>query len=121
MAVSEGAPKAKREAYEKAGARVIPVKKKGPGLDLKDLLRRLCGMGINDILVEGGGTLIAGLVESRLVDRFIFFIAPKIIGGRSAVTPVEGSGVDKIGDAMEFESIRIRRFGGDIMIEAGVV
>lgn len=87
-------------------------------IDLTRLLKTLAQKNITHILVEGGGELIAGLAEKGLVDRFLIFIAPKIIGGRRAVTSVEGNGVARIKNALNFKNLRIRRFKEDILIEA---
>ena len=97
---------------------VKPAGRSGKRVDLKKLLRSLAKIGIINILVEGGGELIAGLVEERLVDRFLVFIAPKIIGGRDAKTAVEGIGIEKIKDAFKLKDISVRRFKEDILIEA---
>lgn len=87
-------------------------------VDLLKLLKNLAKMDITHILVEGGGELIASLVEKDLVDRFLIFVAPKIIGGRDAKTSVEGIGVEYIKDALNFENVSVRRFKKDILIEA---
>ena len=99
---------------------VMLARSKSGRVDLIELLKELAKMGITNILVEGGGELIAGLVENRLVDRFLFFIAPKIIGGRSAVTPVEGMGIDRISKALPVKFVNIKRFKEDVLIEAEV-
>jgi len=70
--------------------------------------------------VEGGGELIASLVKENLVDRFLVFIAPKIIGGRDAKTAVEGSGIENIKDALKLKNMSMKRFKEDILIEAQV-
>ncbi len=87
-------------------------------VDLIKLLEILAKNGIMHILVEGGGELISSLIGRDLVDRMIIFIAPKVIGGRRAITSVEGSGVARVKDAFNFKIKNIRRFKKDIMIEA---
>ncbi|MCX5668361.1 MAG: bifunctional diaminohydroxyphosphoribosylaminopyrimidine deaminase/5-amino-6-(5-phosphoribosylamino)uracil reductase RibD [Candidatus Omnitrophica bacterium] len=99
---------------------VKPAGGRGEKVDLKKLLKALAKMGITNILVEGGGELIAGLVKENLVDRFLIFIAPKIIGGRDAKTAVEGSGTALIKDALKLKNMSVRRFREDILIEAEV-
>jgi len=116
MATTKKSPKAKR--YERIGAEVLVVKSKGGLVDLKDLLRVLARRGLIHVMVEGGGELIASFVEERLVDRFLFFLAPKIIGGRLAKTSVEGEGIEKVKDAIRLRNIKIRRFNEDVLIEA---
>ena len=98
----------------------IAAAKRGGKVDLKDLLKKLGGMGMTHVLVEGGGELVAGLVEKRLVDAFLFFIAPKIIGGRDAKTSVEGDGIRRMSQAIRLNGMKIRKFRKDILIEAEV-
>jgi diaminohydroxyphosphoribosylaminopyrimidine deaminase / 5-amino-6-(5-phosphoribosylamino)uracil reductase len=69
------------------------------------------------ILVEGGGELVASLVKEGLADRFLFFVAPKIIGGRLAPTAVEGKGVTGLSKAPSLKNINVKRFADDILIE----
>jgi len=95
---------------------IIAVEPSGK-IDLKDLLKKLGKMGLINILVEGGGELAASLVNSGLVDRYLFFIAPKIIGGRSAVTSVEGDGINLIKNAAHIKDMKAIMVGPDILIE----
>ena len=87
-------------------------------MPLARLLRILAAGNITHILVEGGGELIAGFIEKGLVDRMLIFVAPKIIGGRNAITPVEGSGIADVKDAANFKITNIKRFRKDVLIEA---
>ena len=72
-------------------------------------------------LVEGGGALGASLLESRLVHKVLFFVAPKLVGGRDAPTPVEGIGVAQMADAIPLDALRVQRFGPDIALEGYIV
>ena len=100
------------------GAKIFSHLDKSPVLIVKSLSEALARKEMMHILVEGGGELIASLVERNLVDRFLIFIAPKIIGGRAAKTAVEGIGINNIRDASNFKIKSIRRFKKDILIEA---
>jgi len=97
----------------------IPRWKKYPerGLDLRYLMKKLAKSGVASLLIEGGGKVNASALEMGLVDKVLFFIAPKIIGGKNSVTPVEGEGVDRIGKAIKLKDIKVRRFGKDILFE----
>ena len=103
-----------------SGLDIITIRSDHGKVDLKDLLKKLGGMGIIHVLVEGGGELVASLVEKRLADEFLFFIAPKIIGGRNALTPVEGSGIKSMDQALILNKMKVRKFKRDILIEAEV-
>lgn len=120
VATGKGVSLRRAALYEAKGAKVIFISVKNGMLDLRELLKALLEMGIIEVLVEGGGELVASLVERRLVDRFLFFIAPKIIGGRDAVTAVEGSGIDSIKEAVALKNVSIKKFKKDILIEAEV-
>ena len=99
-------------------AQFLPCRSKNGRVDLRDLLKKLALRGVTHILAEGGGELAWGLIKERLVDKFLFFIAPKIMGGRSSVTSVEGKGVFRARDAFNLKDITVRRFKKDILIEA---
>lgn len=86
--------------------------------DLVALMKALAKRGIINIIVEGGGELIAGLIERGMVDKLLIFIAPKVIGGRGAITAVEGTGCARIKDAVNFNIVSVRYFKKDILIEA---
>lgn len=85
-------------------------------VDLKKLLKRLAKKGIMHVLIEGGGETIASAINARLVDRLYLFIAPKIIGGRDAPTPVEGIGINRIFSALKVKDINVQRIGDDILV-----
>ena len=77
-------------------------------------------MGVMHVLAEGGGELTASLFENKLVDEALFFIAPKIVGGRDAVTSVEGEGVKKMRSAISLGNLNITKFKKDILIRSEV-
>jgi len=85
-------------------------------VDLDYLFDYLAKMKIDSILVEGGSTLNESLIKAKLVDKVITFIAPKIIGGSDAKTPVEGKGFKYMKDAVLLKDITTKFFDEDIMI-----
>ena len=122
--IVEGSSKVPQNAKIFSTRRLSPVivAKPKPGakgmVDLAALAKKLARDNITHILVEGGGELIAGLLEKELVDRLLIFIAPKIIGGADAKTAVEGTGITDIRDAAGFKIKSIKRFKEDVLIEA---
>lgn len=98
-------------------ANILDLKEKSGQVNLKDLLKKLAGMGITNILVEGGGMLIGSLFDEGLVDKIMFFISPKIIGGKEAISSVMGQGVSRVERALKLKDITFRRFGEDFLIE----
>ncbi|MFH1564675.1 MAG: bifunctional diaminohydroxyphosphoribosylaminopyrimidine deaminase/5-amino-6-(5-phosphoribosylamino)uracil reductase RibD [bacterium] len=86
-------------------------------LNLKDLLRKLAKMEMTNILVEGGGQLAGSLFDQKLVDKVMFFVAPKIVGGKDAVLSVQGDGIDKMQNAKILKNIEIKKIGEDLLVE----
>ena len=118
IATTADAASAKIKRYEKRRVKLLFSRSKNGRIDLKDLLLKLGKAGVVHLLVEGGGELAASFVEEALVDRFLFFIAPKIIGGRTAITAVEGLGVEAVKDALILKNIKVKNFAKDVLIEA---
>jgi diaminohydroxyphosphoribosylaminopyrimidine deaminase/5-amino-6-(5-phosphoribosylamino)uracil reductase len=90
------------------------------GLDLRRLMHDLGAREVTSVLIEGGGTTLASAFEAGVVDKVLFFVAPKIIGGRDAITAVEGEGVARMHDAILLERMQAQPVGEDILIEAYV-
>jgi diaminohydroxyphosphoribosylaminopyrimidine deaminase/5-amino-6-(5-phosphoribosylamino)uracil reductase len=99
---------------------IVEVKEKAGQVNLRDALKKLARMGISNILMEGGGTLIGSLFDEGLVDKILFFISPKIIGGKEAISSVMGRGVTRMDRAIRLKEIRSRRLAEDFLIEAYV-
>ncbi|MFL0247191.1 bifunctional diaminohydroxyphosphoribosylaminopyrimidine deaminase/5-amino-6-(5-phosphoribosylamino)uracil reductase RibD [Candidatus Clostridium stratigraminis] len=120
IAVTEKADKEKLEAIKEKGAETIitPIKKNR--VDLGYLMKVLGERKIDSILLEGGSNLNYTALEEGIVDKVNIFIAPKILGGEGAKTPVGGEGIALMKDAIELKDIDIHQFGKDIMIEGYV-
>lgn len=70
--------------------KIIICKEKNNEIDLHDAFRKLKGNKINVLLIEGGGTLNKSLFKENLVDKFIIFYFPIIVGGKNTSTVVDG-------------------------------
>jgi 2,5-diamino-6-(ribosylamino)-4(3H)-pyrimidinone 5'-phosphate reductase len=75
-------------------------------INLKKLLQILKKQGINRILVEGGGTTNWYFLKQQLVDEIIVTVAPYIVGGRTAISFVEGKGFTKISNSFKLKKIQ---------------
>lgn len=106
-------------SYE-AADEVISVPKGPGGVDMAFLMKELGTRGITSLLIEGGGTTLASAFEAGVVDKVWFFVAPKIVGGQDAITPVEGQGYATMDEAIALERMRAIPSGEDILIEAYV-
>lgn len=96
----------------------IPVNDKNGRLNMDELLAKLGALGVGRLMVEGGGELAWSLFEDGLVDRMVWVIAPKVLGGRNATTSVEGTGVARLARAISLEDVSCSRLGKDLLYEA---
>ena len=101
-------------------AEILLVKEKNRQVNLKDLMKKLAKKEISNILVEGGGTLIGSLFDEKLVDKILFFIAPKIIGGKNSISSIQGEGINNLKEAPILKNINFKRIGSDILIEGNL-
>ena len=81
-----------------------------------DILQLLASRKVASLFVEGGSALITSAFEQQAVDRVMAFVAPKIVGGKEAMTPVAGEGVSQINQAMRIENLRVESVEPDVMI-----
>ena len=110
----------KIEALKNYNVEVVQVDKKLDKVNLKTVMNELCKRNIDSVLVEGGGTLNYSLLEEKLINRVYAFIAPKIIGGKEAITPIEGEGKSKINESFNIKNLKVLDFEGDILIEGNI-
>ena len=116
MAREDAGPRARLEA---AGALVFAAGDDGRGDDrvnLEALLSELGRREVTSVLVEGGGGLLGSLFDEGLVDRVVGFVAPVIIGGAGALSPVGGSGAAMMADAAPLSRARVERIGEDVVV-----
>ena len=75
---------------------------------------------MTNILVEGGGSLLGSCFDQRLIDEVHVFIAPKIIGGAEAVTPIAGKGLEMIPELHNLQDYQIQQLDSDIYVNGRV-
>lgn len=95
---------------------IVVDKDENDKVDIEKLLNILGQQNICSILVEGGATLSGSFVAKKLVDKVYFFIAPKIVGGKEAKTPVAGTGILNLQEALALKDIQIEKLEEDILI-----
>jgi diaminohydroxyphosphoribosylaminopyrimidine deaminase/5-amino-6-(5-phosphoribosylamino)uracil reductase len=117
IATTAKAPRENVEALRARGIEVAQIDSRDGRVDLGALLEALGARGLTDVLVEGGPTVTGELVERRLVDRYVFYIAPKLIG-QVGLSSIAGIVAPNIADARELTITGVRRLGADVKIEA---
>lgn len=99
-----------------AGADVLRCRQTNGRVDLHDLLVKLGGLGVQSLLLEGGGELAGEALRCGLIDKCMFFYAPKVVGGEG-LGPFSGKGVELMADAIPLKNISITKIGGDILVQ----
>ena len=106
----------KLQALEKEGVQVISVKAVDNHIDLEDFMLKLGKQSIDGILLEGGGTLNYSALSSGIVNEVQMYIAPKIFGGKDAISPVEGIGVEAPDMCFGFDLKKVGKIDEDILL-----
>lgn len=106
----------KRDSLTALQSHGVEVIAGGSVLNLKSILKELGARAIQSVLVEGGPSLAALLLEANLVNKVTFFVAPMLIGGQDAPSAVAGAGAERIADAMRLRDIEVRPHGADVEI-----
>lgn len=120
IATTDNCDKYKKNQLLNMGIEIIETPSVNNRVELKSLMKSLGDMKIDSILLEGGGTLNFSMLSENLVDKALFFIAPKIIGGINAKTPVEGKGIAFMDNAIILKNIETKLIENDILICADV-
>lgn len=115
------ADKEKLSAFEKAGCHILHFGEKNGHVDLQQLMNALGQKEIDSILLEGGGTLNWAALQSGIVKKVQAYIAPKLFGGQTAKTPVEGIGISFPSEAFPLKNSIITKLGEDFLIESEVI
>lgn len=114
-------PTSRNTALTRHGADILTLRSSGDRVPLRALCRALAQRGIQSLLIEGGGEVLASALKERLVDRIVWCIAPVLIGGRTAPGSVGGQGIARLTQAVRLREVSVRRMGTDLCVEADVV
>ena len=111
------APAAKVRALEARGAKVWRFPLRRGKVPWMDLLRRLAASGIVSVMIEGGAAVAASALRARVVDKVIFFYAPKILGGDGRVM-IDPLGIRSVERALHLKGLDVRSSGQDLLVSA---
>ncbi len=114
---------AERERVERLRAAGVEVLEptsaqttKSGRFDTSALLHELGARRMTNVLVEGGGALLGAMFDQQLIDELHVFIAPKLVGGEGAVSPIGGVGLAEIPQAEQLQDVRVEASDGDVLI-----
>ncbi|MFJ7733861.1 bifunctional diaminohydroxyphosphoribosylaminopyrimidine deaminase/5-amino-6-(5-phosphoribosylamino)uracil reductase RibD [Lysinibacillus sp. NPDC097231] len=114
----ENASLEKIAALKEQGVTIMPVRSKQDGLVIDDMLEQLYQHGITDILVEGGSTVNASFLQQGAINKYVIYIAPKVLGGRLSLTPFAGHNPSTMDEAWDVDFDSFEQVGQDLRIIA---
>jgi diaminohydroxyphosphoribosylaminopyrimidine deaminase/5-amino-6-(5-phosphoribosylamino)uracil reductase len=118
VVVSRAAARADADALEAAGAQVLVAPGENEPARVRSALDQLGANGIASVLLEGGPHLAGAFLDAGEIDEIRLFLAPILLGGRTARDPLEGEGVERISDALRALTFDCDRVGEDLLISA---
>ncbi|MEM8943892.1 MAG: bifunctional diaminohydroxyphosphoribosylaminopyrimidine deaminase/5-amino-6-(5-phosphoribosylamino)uracil reductase RibD [Planctomycetota bacterium] len=116
IAATSQAPSENRRRLEDIGAEVLSLPSGDHKASLVALLDELGTRQMTNLLVEGGGEVLGSLLDLKAIDEVQVFVAPKLIGGACASSPVGGVGIAEMAEALSLDEVQIDQFGADIRV-----
>ncbi len=118
VVVSRAARRAATDALSTHGAEIVVATGENETARVRSALDQLGADGIASVLLEGGPHLAGTFLDAGEVDEMRLFLAPMVLGGRTARDPLEGEGVEAIADAARALTLDCDRVGDDLLVSA---
>jgi len=115
--VAEGAPPDRVGRLRDRGVEIVACSGPDGRVDVSAALGELARRGIVRILLEGGSELTEAFLREKVVNRALAFVAPKLVGGREAPSPIGGLGVATMAEALPLTDVTFRTVGPDLVVE----
>ncbi len=110
-------PPAREKWLLSYGVQVVKLKERQGRIDFNEILKVLGDMAIDSLYIEGGSSVLGSAFESGIIQKVYAAIAPKIIGGKLAITPVAGAGIERMRDAIVLKNVSHEIIGQDVIIK----
>jgi diaminohydroxyphosphoribosylaminopyrimidine deaminase/5-amino-6-(5-phosphoribosylamino)uracil reductase len=118
VVVSRAAPRAATDTLEAHGAEVVVAAGENETARVRAALTQLGEAGITSILLEGGPHLAGAFLDAGEIDELRLFLAPIVLGGRTARSALEGEGVETIAEAAHALALECESLGEDLLVSA---
>ncbi len=118
VVVSRAAARADTDALEAAGVHVVVATGENEPARVRSALDQLGSDGVSAVLLEGGPHLAGAFLDAGEIDEIRLFLAPLLLGGRTARDPLEGEGVESISQALRALTFDCERIGEDLLVSA---
>jgi diaminohydroxyphosphoribosylaminopyrimidine deaminase/5-amino-6-(5-phosphoribosylamino)uracil reductase len=120
VVVSRAAPRGSTDALETAGAHVVVATGQNEPARIASALDQLGALDppVTSIRLEGGPRVAGSFMDAGEIDEVRLFVAPLVLGGRTARDPLEGEGVERVADALRALTLECEHVAGDVLITA---
>jgi len=115
VVTNQRSPARKVRVLEARGAQVWRFLLREGKIPWAVVLKKLASLGITSVLIEGGATVAASALKQKIVDKLLFFYAPKILGG-DGVAMIGGLGIRRMNQVIRIWRMEVRKSGGDLMV-----
>jgi diaminohydroxyphosphoribosylaminopyrimidine deaminase/5-amino-6-(5-phosphoribosylamino)uracil reductase len=120
VAVGPDCPPSRQQPLADAGCQIVVC----PGDDhlqrLDSLLAQLAQREMTNVMVEGGGRLLGNCLDLQQIDEVHVFIAPRLVGGLEARSPIEGLGLEQMDHSTCIVSVQVETIEDDLYVRGGV-
>ncbi len=120
VAAGPAAPVARCRRLRQAGCEVWVGTAEDRDQRLLELCDELGRRQMTNVLVEGGGCLLGSLFDAAALDEVFGFVAPKLIGGADAPTPLAGRGCPNMSQVITLEGVRLELIDSDILVQGRI-
>jgi diaminohydroxyphosphoribosylaminopyrimidine deaminase/5-amino-6-(5-phosphoribosylamino)uracil reductase len=120
VVVSRAAPRAATDALQTHGADVIVATGENEPARVRSALDQLGAGELSSILLEGGPHLAGAFLDADEIDEIRLFLAPVVLGGRTAPDPLAGEGAETIADGIRAMTLECERVEEDVLIRARI-
>lgn len=107
----------KKKLLENRGAQILEISLNQEKLDLYELMIKLGQMSILTVLIEGGSLVAGSALRAGIVNKVLFFLAPRILGGSDGIPVFAGRGPEMIQQAFELKNMDVVMFDNDILVK----
>ncbi|RXZ00341.1 bifunctional diaminohydroxyphosphoribosylaminopyrimidine deaminase/5-amino-6-(5-phosphoribosylamino)uracil reductase RibD [Fictibacillus sp. S7] len=113
---TERAREEKRQVLESHGVSIFTTKSRDGRVNPEEVLHLLGEQQISSVMIEGGGAVNASFLEQQLIDKFVVYMAPKLLGGSLSPTFLEGQGAERMSGAVDLREMTVEQVGDDFKI-----
>lgn len=117
LATTARAPRSRIHRLRRLGVSVLVLPSEQGRVSLRACLKQLARMGVNRLLIEGGGELAASAIKASVVNRLHLYIAPRLLGGSNAKGVIGGQSPRCLAQTLSVSALSLKKIGRDLLIE----